>query len=143
MVDYSNAPLDLAFAALADPTRRAIVDRLARESELAVTEIAGRFTVSLPAVMKHLDVLANAGLVKRSKTGRVVACALDARPMQQANEWLERYAQFWAENFARLDAYLENEKWTPLPSNPVSPSRSASTSRPRGSTPRGRTPKSS
>jgi len=143
MVKFTEDRLDRIFGALADRTRRGLLARLSAKNALSVSELAAPLAISLPAVMKHLDVLANAGLVKRSKTGRVVACALDARPMQQANEWLERYAQFWAENFARLDAYLENEKWTPLPSNPVSPPRSASTSRPRGSTPRGRTPKSS
>jgi DNA-binding transcriptional ArsR family regulator len=74
MVDFSDVRLDRAFAALADPTRRAILDRLAQASELAVTEIAGRFDVSLPAVMKHLDVLARAGLIERAKTGRTVNC---------------------------------------------------------------------
>ena len=78
MVDFSDVQLDRAFAALADPTRRAILDRLAHVSELAVTQIAGRFDVSLPAVIKHLDVLARAGLIERAKTGRTVHCRLRA-----------------------------------------------------------------
>ena len=88
MVDYRNMQLDLAFAALADPTRRAIVDRLANEPELAVTEIAAPFAVSLPAVMKHLDVLARADLIDRQKSGRTVRCRLKAAPMETAMQWL-------------------------------------------------------
>jgi DNA-binding transcriptional ArsR family regulator len=74
MVYFGDVLLDRAFAALADPTRRAILDRLAHDSELAVMQIAGRFDVSLPAVIKHLDVLARAGLIERAKAGRTVNC---------------------------------------------------------------------
>ena len=107
MVYFSDVQLDRAFAALADPTRRAILDRLAQASELAVTEIAGRFDVSLPAVMKHLDVLARAGLIERAKTGRTVLCRLRAEPMETAMQWLARYERFWTE---QLDALARVEK---------------------------------
>jgi DNA-binding transcriptional ArsR family regulator len=126
MVDFSAAPLDRAFAALADPTRRAIIDRLARESELAVTEIAGPFAVSLPAVMKHLDVLARAGLIERAKTGRTVRCRLRAEPMETAMHWLARYERFWTERLDALAKFVEDEECSPSPA-----SRSSAASRPR------------
>ena len=97
MVYYQDAQLDLAFAALADPTRRAIVDRLAREPEATVSEIAAPFAVSLPAVMKHLDVLARANLIARDKSGRTVRCRLKPAPMETAMQWLSRYERFWTE----------------------------------------------
>jgi DNA-binding transcriptional ArsR family regulator len=135
MVDYQNIQLDLAFAALADPTRRAIVDRLANEPELAVTEIAAPFAVSLPAVMKHLDVLARANLIDRQKSGRTVRCRLKAGPMETAMQWLSRYERFWTEQLDRLAAFVEEEQCSPSQA-----SRSSATSRrhPRKSTRRGR-----
>jgi len=138
MVDYSTAQLDLAFAALADPTRRAIVDRLARQSELAVTEIAAPFAVSLPAVMKHLDVLARAGLVEREKTGRTVHCRLRAAPMERAMQWLERYERFWSEKLDALAKFVEEDACSP---SPASPSNAASKPRRRKSSAPGRTRK--
>ena len=93
--------LNAVFAALADPTRRAIVSRLAREDGLLVNEIAKPFPMSLPAVIKHLDVLADAGLVKRKRIGRTTQCRLAAGPMGEAVDWLERHQRFWN---ARLDA---------------------------------------
>ena len=109
MVDYVDTRLDQAFAALADPTRRAILDRLARADGLAVTAIAAPFAVSLPAVMKHLDVLARAGLIERAKTGRTVRCTLRAQPMETAMQWLTRYERFWTEKLDALAKYLEQE----------------------------------
>ena len=97
MVDFTEAQLDRAFAALADPTRRAILDRLAREEGLAVTEIAGRFAVSLPAVMKHLDVLARAGLDRAREDRANRALPPRAAPMETAMQWLPRYERFWTE----------------------------------------------
>jgi len=138
MVDYSTAQLDLAFAALADPTRRAILDRLARQSELAVTEIAAPFAVSLPAVMKHLDVLARAGLVEREKTGRTVHCRLRAAPMERAMQWLERYERFWSEKLDALAKFVEEDACSP---SPASPSNAASKPRRRKSSAPGRTRK--
>ncbi|MBO0753314.1 MAG: helix-turn-helix transcriptional regulator [Bradyrhizobiaceae bacterium] len=110
MVEFDSTQLDLAFAALADPTRRAIVERLAGEPELSVTEIAAPFQVSLPAVMKHLDVLARASLVERHKTGRTVRCRLQPRPMEAAMQWLSRYERFWTEQLDRLAAFVEEEE---------------------------------
>src|SRR5262245_24978162 len=142
MVKYSHDRLDRVFGALSDRTRRGLLARLSTQSAMSVSELADPLPISLPAVMKHLDVLHDAGLVKRSKSGRVVACVLDATPMQQANEWLERYARFWSANFERLNDCLESEQWTPQPpSNPVSRSKNASTRRRRESLPRGRSRK--
>ena len=110
MVNLQSSPLDRTFAALADPTRRALVMRLAAEPDISVSALAAPFPVSLPAIMKHLDVLTDAGLVARSKTGRVVACRLDAEPMRDAFEWLNRYQKFWSERLDRLAAFLEEDK---------------------------------
>src|SRR5262245_7808469 len=123
MVEFSSAQLDLAFAALADPTRRAIVDRLAAEPELSVTEIAAPFQVSLPAVMKHLDVLARASLIERRKTGRTVRCRLQPGPMEAAMQWLSRYERFWTEQLDRFAAFVEEEE--PCSPNQASPSSAA------------------
>ena len=106
MVKYRDDRLDLIFSALADRTRRGLLARLASGKTLSVSELAQPFDMSLPAVMKHLDVLADAGLVTRSKEGRTVACEMDAAPMQQAREWLEKYERFWTESFERLDELL-------------------------------------
>lgn len=95
MVKYQDAQLDFTFAALSDPTRRALVARLSETKGLSVSELAKPFSMSLPAVMKHLDVLSDAGLVTRSKTGRIVSCQLKAAPMEDAMNWLNRYVQFW------------------------------------------------
>jgi DNA-binding transcriptional ArsR family regulator len=135
MVYHLNPQLDLAFAALADPTRRAIVDRLADETELAVTEIAAPFAVSLPAVMKHLDVLARAKLIERNKTGRTVRCRLKPEPMETAMLWLARYERFWTEQLDRLAAFVEEDKCSP---DQASPSSAASKPRRRKSSARGR-----
>jgi DNA-binding transcriptional ArsR family regulator len=144
MVEFSNAQLDLAFAALADPTRRALVDRLAGEPELSVTELAAPFPLSLPAVMKHLDVLARASLIERRKTGRTVRCRLAPRPMEAAMHWLARYERFWSEGLDRLAAFVEEE--TPCspnrPPSQASPSSAASRPRRARSLRRGRTRRS-
>jgi DNA-binding transcriptional ArsR family regulator len=132
MVKVSSSPLDRTFAALADPTRRALVMRLAAEPDLSVSELAAPFKMSLPAVMKHLDVLSDAGLVGRSKTGRTVACRLDAEPMRDAFDWLYRYQKFWSERLDRLAAFLEEEEsWPPKqPPNRASLSSGGSKRRP-------------
>jgi DNA-binding transcriptional ArsR family regulator len=126
MVEFSSLQLDLAFAALADPTRRAILERLADEPELSVTEIAAPFAVSLPAVMKHLDVLARANLVERHKTGRTVRCRLAPGPMEAAMLWLARYERFWTEQLDRLAAFVEEDQCSPSQASP-----SSAASRPR------------
>jgi DNA-binding transcriptional ArsR family regulator len=129
MVKDSTSALDRTFAALADPTRRALVMRLAEQPDLSVSELAAPFAVSLPAVMKHLDVLANAGLVARAKTGRVVACRLDAEPMRDAFEWLNRYEKFWSERLSSLAAFLEEDESCPPQQPPSQASPSSVTSR--------------
>ena len=133
MVDYMDAQLDRAFAALADPTRRAIVDRLARDDGLAVTKIAAPFAVSLPAVMKHLDVLARAGLIERAKTGRTVRCSLRAGPMETAMQWLTRYERFWTDKLDALAKFVEEESCPnpKVPNSKVQASPSSAGSRPR------------
>jgi DNA-binding transcriptional ArsR family regulator len=111
----SHSSLDATFAALSDPTRRGILARLERKQRLAVSELAKPLAMSLPAVMKHLDVLDRAGLIAREKTGRTVHCRLKAKPLREAKEWLERYEVFWQDRLAALADYLEKEKepWTP------------------------------
>jgi DNA-binding transcriptional ArsR family regulator len=143
MVKLYTQPLDRTFAALSDPTRRALVIRLAQEPGLSVSELAAPFNVSLPAIMKHLDVLSDAGLVARSKTGRTVACRLDAEPMRDAFEWLNRYEKFWSERLSSLAAFLEEEESCPpkRPPNQASPSSVTSKRRPPKSSRRGPTRK--
>src|SRR5271170_5212548 len=145
MVKFSDANLDRTFAALSDPTRRALVMRLAAEPDLSVSQLAAPFPVSLPAIMKHLGVLSDAGLVRREKTGRVVACRLDAEPMREAFEWLNRYEKFWSERLNSLAAFLEEEEeasWSPKqPPNQASRSSAGSKRRPPRSSRRGPTRK--
>jgi DNA-binding transcriptional ArsR family regulator len=123
MVNYQAAALDRTFAALADPTRRALLARLDREEALTVSELARPFPVSLPAVMKHLDVLTDAGLIRRTKSGRSVTCRLTPAPMEQAMNWLAHYEKYWTEQLDRLAAFLEKDEW---PASPASPSSAVS-----------------
>jgi DNA-binding transcriptional ArsR family regulator len=109
MVNHQPAQLDRVFAALADPTRRALLARLEAEEAVSVSELARPLPISLPAVMKHLDVLEQAGLVARRKTGRTVACRLTAAPMEDAMAWLSRYQRFWTESLDRLAAVVEQD----------------------------------
>ena len=149
MVKYSDDTLDRTFAALADPTRRALLARLGQHDGLSVSELKQPFAMSLPAIMKHLGVLSDAGLVARTKTGRVVACRLTADPMEQAMQWLNRYQRFWSDNLDRLAAFVEEDTWSPnqpqptpiSPTGRASPSAVASMPRRRKSTPRGPTRK--
>src|SRR6187431_1760426 len=113
MVKYSDEALDRTFAALADPTRRALLARLVSQDGISVSELAQPFSMSLPAIMKHLDVLSDAGLIARAKTGRTVACRLTASPMGQAMDWLNRYQLFWSDNLDRLAAFVEEDPWPP------------------------------
>jgi DNA-binding transcriptional ArsR family regulator len=98
--------LDTTFAALADPTRRAILARLA-EGEVSVTELARPFEMSLPAISKHLKVLERAGLIIRGRDAQWRPCRLDARPLQEVAVYLEKYRRFWEDSFERLDDYLK------------------------------------
>jgi DNA-binding transcriptional ArsR family regulator len=106
MVKCSPQLLDRTFAALADPTRRRILEHLAR-GDRCVTDLARPYRMSLPAVSKHLHVLERAGLVRRRRRGRVHQLKLEAAPMQQAQQWIETYRRFWEESFDRLDTYLQ------------------------------------
>jgi DNA-binding transcriptional ArsR family regulator len=102
--------LDRTFKALADPTRRAILAQLDRRDGASISELAEPFAIHLPAVMKHLDVLAKAGLVTRSKSGRTVTVRLRAQPMREAVDWLQRYERFWSSSLDRLASYAESKE---------------------------------
>jgi len=98
--------LSLTFAALADPTRRAILELLTVR-DMAVTELAAPFDISLPAISKHLKVLARAGLIERSREAQVRPCQLKAEPLKDAAAWVDTYRRHWEESFDRLDDYLQ------------------------------------
>jgi DNA-binding transcriptional ArsR family regulator len=98
--------LNKTFAALADPTRRAILARLAA-GETSVMELAKPFDMSQPAISRHLRVLERAGLISRGRDGQRRPCRIEAKPLEEANVWLEKYRQFWEGNFQRLDALLD------------------------------------
>ncbi len=106
MVKYQSDSLNEIFGALADPTRRAILARLAL-GEITVGELAEPFEMSLPAVSKHLNVLEAAGLVQREKQGRLRRCQLDGRPLEAAAGWIEDYRRFWEARLDSLARYLE------------------------------------
>jgi len=109
MVNYSTSQMDRTFSALADPTRRAILLRLKDEPGLSISELAKPFSQKLPGMMKHLDVLTEAGLITRAKTGRTVSVSLSVEPMQAAMEWLNRYERLWTVSIDRLAALVEEE----------------------------------
>ena len=97
--------LTATFAALADPTRRAILSRLSK-GERSVSELAEPFEMTLPAISKHLKVLEKAGLIERSRAAQYRPCKLNAKPLREAAQWVEQYRKFWDERFDRLDVYL-------------------------------------
>jgi DNA-binding transcriptional ArsR family regulator len=101
--------LDATFAALADPTRRAILAKLA-SGEASVNELTKPFQMTQPAISKHLKVLEHAGLTTRSREAQKRPCRIEAKPLAEANEWLEKYREFWQANFQRLDDLLEEMK---------------------------------
>src|SRR5262249_6879688 len=110
MVKYaSSPPLDLVFAALADPTRRRILELLA-SAELCVTELTRSFSVSMPAISKHLRVLEKAGLITRERDGRLHRVRLKAEPMRAAAGWIERYRNFWEQRLDAFSNYLERQE---------------------------------
>lgn len=110
MVKYLNSDLDQTFSALSSSTRRAILDRLSREPGLSVSELARPLSLKLPAMMKHLDVLSEAGLIARSKCGRTVSVELTEKPMTEAMRWLEQHQKFWSAGLNRLAAYAERKE---------------------------------
>ena len=105
----SASHLDEVFAALADPTRRAIIARLAT-GEASVMELAEPFNMSQPAISKHLKVLERAGLVSRGRDAQRRPCRLEAQPLEEATRWIERYYELWEKNYQRLDSVLEELK---------------------------------
>jgi len=109
MLNYQPAPLDLAFQALGDPTRRALVERLAA-GPATVSELAKPLPMSLPAVMLHLKVLEESGLIKSEKQGRVRTCRIEPQMLSQAERWITERRQMWERNLDRLGAFLEETK---------------------------------
>jgi DNA-binding transcriptional ArsR family regulator len=145
MVKYEDAPLDAVFAALADPTRRGVLELLDGGS-LPVSELAAPQSMSLPGFMKHLRVLEDAGLITCSKEGRVVNCTLSPAPMKEAAAWMARYEKFWNERLDALGRYLYHQKeLTPWPAKSTrsrrSPSPASTPSRQKKSGARARTRK--
>jgi DNA-binding transcriptional ArsR family regulator len=123
-----QATLDAVFAALSDPTRRAVLETLGERS-LSVTELAEPHGMSLTGFMKHLRVLEDAGLISRTKAGRIVRCELSPQPMQEAAVWLSRYEKFWTGRLDALARFLyqqEETEWKNLPPPPPSAPRSRS-----------------
>lgn len=112
MVKY-NSRLDATFAALSDPTRRAILLRLSRGSA-AVCELAKPFEVSLPAISKHLRVLERAGLLEQQREGRVRRCNLKPHPLREADEWIAHYRRFWEQQLDALAEFLESAEPTEI-----------------------------
>lgn len=110
MVNRQTHRLDRVFLALGDPTRRSILTRLARETALSVSELAEPFEIKLPAVMKHLDVLEDVGLIRRTKEGRTVTVELSPRPLKTALDWLHPYERFWETRLDRLTRYAEKKE---------------------------------
>lgn len=108
----STDRLSVIFSALADPTRRAILVRLS-EGDATVSELAEPFSISLPAVSRHLKVLEAAGLIRRSRSAQWRSSSLEAAPLREATEWMERYRQFWDESLDRLDAHLKRMQRDP------------------------------
>jgi DNA-binding transcriptional ArsR family regulator len=107
MVKYQASAMDRTFSALSDPTRRGVLLRLKDEPGLSVSELARPLSLKLPGMMKHLDVLSDAGLITRTKAGRTVSVHLAAGPMQEAMVWLKRYEAFWTVSLDQLVAFVE------------------------------------
>ena len=145
MVKYQDNALDAVFAALADPTRRGVLETLSGGS-VPVTELAAPHDMSLPGFLKHLRVLEDAGLIERTKEGRVVSCELSAAPMKAAAAWMSRYEKFWTDKLDSLARYLyqqeELQSWNrSSPRSPRSPSAATTRSRRKKSGVRGPTRK--
>ncbi len=106
MVKYRSSELDATFGALADATRRGILEKLSG-GDSSVTKLAEPYNISLPAISKHLRVLERAGLLSQEKDGRVRRCRLDASPMKEASDWISRYQRFWEQQLDSLANYLD------------------------------------
>jgi len=109
MVQYQSAQLDAAFAALADATRRGVLERLGR-ADASITDLAEKFDMTLTGMKKHVGVLEHAGLVVTEKVGRVRTCKLGPRRLQEVTDWIEKYRQLWEARFDELDAVVEELK---------------------------------
>lgn len=107
MAKYRESDIDRTFWALADPTRRGVLQRLREEPGLSVSDLAASLSLKLPGMTKHLDVLSAAGLITRTKTGRTVAVRLSPEPMREAVAWLSQYERFWSASLDRLTALVE------------------------------------
>ena len=118
------SPLDATFAALSDPTRRAILARLS-SGEASVTELAAPFDMSLPAISKHLKVLEHAGLVERGRDAQRRPCRLSPQPLREASDFLETYRRLWEDRFDRLEVYLRELQQTEAPSTKKTKTRTA------------------
>jgi DNA-binding transcriptional ArsR family regulator len=110
MVGHKEQRLDSIFSALSDPTRRAILTRLEGEARLSITELAEPFAMTLPAVLKHLEILSDVGLIRRSKSGRTVWVEIEAGSIKPAMDWLERHRLFWSKSMDRLARYAEEKE---------------------------------
>src|SRR5215510_12654161 len=109
MVQYTQAHLDASFAALADTTRRGVLEQLGR-AEASITDLAGRFNMTLTGMKKHVDVLEEAGLVTTEKVGRVRTCKIGSHRLEEETAWMERYRQLWDARFDELDNVVEELK---------------------------------
>lgn len=107
MTSATEDKLSLTFGALADPTRRAILARLANGEEISVSDLAKPFQMSMPAITKHLKVLENAGLIVKSREAQYRPCKLNGDPLKEVAGWVEQYKKFWEESFDRLEDYLK------------------------------------
>jgi DNA-binding transcriptional ArsR family regulator len=130
MVHYKDDGLDRVFAALADPTRRGMIARIAEDPDASASSIARPFDMSLPAAMKHLAILEKAGLVSRTKSGRTVHYRLSAERMRDVLQWLEHYAVFWSDRLDSLTQFLEDDACPTRTQGPASHS-SGESARPR------------
>ena len=110
MAKHHVSQLDRTFWALTDPTRRGVLQLLMEQPGLSVSELARPFSLKLPGMMKHLDVLSDAGLITRTKKGRIMTVNLSAAPMREAMDWLNRYERFWTVSLNRLVAFVEEEE---------------------------------
>lgn len=138
MVHTAHRRLDKVFGALADRTRRGILAALASGGHRAVSELAEPFAMSLPGFMKHLAVLEEAGLLSRTKMGRVVRCTLSAGPMRVAADWLANYEALWASRLLALERYFEQDGAWPAAARKTARSRNSASSGRRRAKPLGR-----
>ena len=112
MAKYHEAPIDRTFFALADPTRRQVLEQLKDNPGLSISELAEPLSIKMPGLMKHLTVLSDAGLISRTKTGRVVTVSLAAKPLSEAAAWIDHFEGFWNASLERLATLVEEDSET-------------------------------